>query len=113
MVLLGIDIRELKKHSSKVRKGIESLPTKALELFELLLDELEKHGPIAKGFLNFERLSRLKNINVSKSQKIYHCHLTKDHAWVCVWISKVDKQGRQRIISMEVVYVGEHKSAPY
>ena len=82
--------------SKKVIKQTKKLPEKVLQIFEALILDLMKTGPIQHEWPNYSKLTH----------KRFHCHL--NYSYVAVW-EIVDKEIR----IMEVVYVGSRKDAPY
>ena len=80
--------RQADRTMSKAPKTIQ-------QRFALLLDDLEKAGPIRKDWPNFSALGN----------DVYHCHLA--YSWVAVW--RYEKGS----MLVEVEYAGSRESAPY
>ncbi len=76
-------------------KNIGKLPEKERYILSVLLENIEKHGPVQPGFRNFSRLGKNR----------YHCHLS--YHWVACWECRSGKY------VVEVYYVGSRESAPY
>ena len=71
-----------------------------MEIFQILLAEMELSGPLRYGWPNFGKLS---------GKDCYHCHLQKGRpTYVAVW-KVVGK--KERII--EVIYLGTHERVNY
>ena len=82
-----------------VAQTVPTLPQPVQDLLRLLLQELERQGPVRGNWPNYGKLSRTR----------YHCHLKKGRPTsVAVWAVRDSKQ---RLI--EVTYVGTHARAPY
>ncbi len=77
-------------------KRAKKLPQRIWNLFEALLLDLTKTGPIQHEWPNYSKLTYER----------YHCHLSYD--FVAVWIV-VD----EKIKILEVTYVGSREDAPY
>lgn len=79
----------------KILKAVAKMPEKEQELFSYLHDDLQRTGPIQKGWSNFSALEKNK----------YHCHLS--YHWVACWQETV------KGIELEVYYAGSRENAPY
>jgi mRNA-degrading endonuclease RelE of RelBE toxin-antitoxin system len=80
-------------------KQKKSLPDRIEIIFDRLLGEMEKCGPIRTNWKNYSKLS-----NIS-----HHCHLKKGKTtYVACW--RVEDR---KIKIIEVYYVGTHEKAPY
>ena len=79
----------------KILKAVAKMPEKEQELFSYLHDDLQRTGPIQKGWSNFSTLGKNK----------YHCHLS--YHWVACWQETV------KGIELEVYYAGSRENAPY
>jgi hypothetical protein len=82
--------------SNRAAKRIGKLPSKVQFLFEALLLDLAKSGPVQFEWPNYSKLSHSR----------YHCHL--NYGFVAVW-EVVDA----KIRIVEVTYVGSREGAPY
>ena len=83
----------------EVAKTVPTLPQPVQDLLRLLLQELERHGPVHGNWPNYGKLSRTR----------HHCHLQKGRpTYVAVWDVRDSKQHL-----IEVTYVGTHARAPY
>jgi mRNA-degrading endonuclease RelE of RelBE toxin-antitoxin system len=82
--------------SKKAVKRAKKLPKSVMHLFEALLLDLSKTGPIQHEWANYSKLT----------QDRYHCHL--NYSFVAIW-EVVDNQIR----ILEVTYVGSRENAPY
>ncbi len=82
--------------SRKAAKRSKKLPKKVWELFEALLLDLSKMGPIQHEWPNYSKLTLGR----------YHCHL--NYSFVAVW-EVIDNE----IKIVEVTYVGSREDAPY
>jgi hypothetical protein len=80
----------------RIHKKIWKLPAKVQELWEALVRDLRKLGPIQYEWPNYSKLE----------DNIFHCHL--NYRYVAVW-KLVDKEIRL----LEVTYVGSRENAPY
>lgn len=60
-----------------------------------LLDDLREFGPERKEWKNYSKLGNNE----------YHCHLS--YHWVACW------RKREKILIIEVYYVGSRENAPY
>lgn len=86
--------------SAKVEKARKKLPRTIDEIFDLLLQDLEKSGPIRGDWQGFGKLADGR----------LHCHLRKGRpTYVVVWA----EAKAQTIKIIEVLYVGTHEKAPY
>ncbi len=83
------------KISKQADKTIEKAPRAIQQKFALLIDDLEKYGPMRKDWPNFSPLGN----------DFYHCHLS--YSWVAVWRNK------KGTILVEVEYAGSREKAPY
>lgn len=81
--------------SKQADKTIAKAPKAVQQKFALLLDDLEKYGPIRKDWSNFSALGN----------GLYHCHLS--YSWVAVW------RNEKASVLVEVEYAGSRESAPY
>ena len=77
-------------------KRAKKLPKPVLQLFEALLLDLTKLGPIQSEWPNYSKLTRGR----------YHCHL--NYSFVAVW-EVTDNEIR----ILEVTYAGSREDAPY
>ena len=84
------------KISKQAQKGNAKLPKRVRQLFEALLLDLVKTGPIQFEWPNYSKLTKGR----------YHCHL--NYSFVVVW--EVDGN---EIRVIEVTYVGSREGAPY
>lgn len=82
--------------SKQATKRAKKLPQKVKNLFEALLLDLIKIGPIQYEWPNYSKLT----------QGRYHCHL--NYSFVAVW-EVTDNEIR----ILEVTYVGSREDAPY
>lgn len=82
--------------SKTAAKKSEKLPSNIYLLFEALLLDLIKIGPIQYEWPNYSKLS----------QGRFHCHF--NYSFVVVW-----KVVNQEIRIIEVIYVGSREKAPY
>lgn len=80
-----------KKAIKKMRKAPQSIRF----LFDELIEDLEKGGPVQKQWPNYSKLGGIK----------YHCHL--NYSWVACWICG------SKSIKIEVYYAGSRENAPY
>ena len=81
--------------NNKVAKSIKRLPVAEQKKLGMLIDDLEKEGPIQRNWKNFSKLDNNE----------YHCHLS--YSWVACWRHEKNK------IIIEVYYVGSREKAPY
>ncbi len=87
--------------TAKVRKQMKKLPKKYAQIFEALLDEMSKAGPVRNCWPNYGKLKG--------KDGCYHCHLNKGQPrYVAVWTVVNNK-----IQIIEVRYVGTHEKADY
>ena len=82
--------------AKKAVKRTRRLPARVLSLFEALLLDLSKTGPVQHEWSNYSKLAHGR----------YHCHL--NYSFVAVW-EVVDNEIR----ILEVTYVGSREDAPY
>lgn len=82
--------------SKKAAKRAKKLPPKVMEVFEELLLDLERIGPIQPEWSNYSKLPEDR----------YHCHL--NYSFVAVW-----EVVNNEIRILEVTYVGSRENAPY
>ena len=82
--------------SKKAAKRVKRLPKKVSELFEALLVDLAKIGPIQPEWSNYSKLTHSR----------YHCHL--NYSFAAIW-EVTDNEIR----ILEVTYVGSREGAPY
>ncbi len=82
--------------AKKAAKRAHKLPANVRDLFEALLLDLSKMGPIQHEWPNYSKLTHGR----------YHCHL--NYSFVAVW-EVTDKEIR----ILEVIYVGSREDAPY
>lgn len=82
--------------SKKAAKRVRKLPRPVLELFEALLLDLSKIGPVQHEWPNYSKLTHGQ----------FHCHL--NYSFVAVWEVVDDK-----IRILEVTYAGSREDAPY
>jgi mRNA-degrading endonuclease RelE of RelBE toxin-antitoxin system len=82
--------------SKKASKRAKKLPKKVMDLFEALLLDLIKTGPVQHEWSNYSKLSYER----------YHCHL--NYSFIAVW-EVIDNE----IKILEVTYVGSREDAPY
>ena len=83
------------KISKQADKTIEKAPRAIQQKFALLIDDLEKYGPMRKDWPSFSPLGN----------DFYPCHLS--YSWVAVWRNK------KGTILVEVEYAGSREKAPY
>ena len=83
------------KISKQADKTITKAPRAIQQKFALLIDDLERYGPMRKDWPNFSPLGN----------DFYHCHLS--YSWVEVWKNK------KGTILVEVEYAGSREKAPY
>lgn len=82
-----------------VAKTVPTLSQRVQDSLQLLLDELERKGPVRGNWPNYSKLSRTR----------HHCHLQKGRpTYVAVWEVRDRKQHL-----VEVTYVGTHARASY
>jgi len=81
--------------TKRAEKGRAKMPAGQVLLLALLVDDLEKSGPVQPSWPNYSKLSGKK----------HHCHLS--HKWVACW--EETKTG----VQIEVYYAGSRESAPY
>lgn len=82
--------------AKKAAKRARKLPTPVLQLFEALLLDLKKIGPVQPEWPNYSKLTHGQ----------YHCHL--NYSYVAVW-----EVTNKEIRILEVTYVGSREDAPY
>lgn len=82
--------------SKRAAKKAKVLPKKVMHLFEALLLDLTKTGPIQHEWANYSKLTKGR----------FHCHL--NYSYVAVW-----EVTDQEIRILEVIYVGSREDAPY
>jgi phage-related protein len=83
------------KISRQADRTMKKAPEAIRQRFALLLDDLEKTGPIRKDWPNFSTLGT----------DLYHCHLS--YSWVAVW------RYERGSVLVEVKYAGSRENAPY
>lgn len=83
---------ELTKSAAKKAR---QMPKSARQDLVLLLEELEKEGPIQPEWSNYSKLSKNE----------YHCHLS--YSWVACW------RNEKNSLLIEVYYAGSRENAPY
>ncbi|OMI15134.1 hypothetical protein FH581_024510 (plasmid) [Leptospira weilii] len=71
------------------------MPKSTRQDLVLLLEELEKEGPIQPEWSNYSKLSKNE----------YHCHLS--YSWVACW------RNEKNSLLIEVYYAGSRENAPY
>lgn len=81
--------------SRQADKTIAKAPRAIQQKFALLLNDLEREGPIRKDWPNFSALGN----------DIFHCHLS--YSWVAVW------RNEKGSVIVEVEYAGSRERAPY
>ena len=80
-------------------KQKRNLPERIETIFDRLLGEMEKCGPVRNNWKHFSKLSEVS----------YHCHLKKGKpTYVVCW-----RVENRKIKIIEVYYVGTHEKAPY
>jgi mRNA-degrading endonuclease RelE of RelBE toxin-antitoxin system len=82
--------------AKRAGKRVKKLPVPVVQLFEALLVDLMKMGPVQHEWPNYSKLT----------QGRYHCHL--NYRFVAVW-EVID----DTIRVLEVTYVGSREDAPY
>lgn len=82
--------------SKKAAKRAKKLPRPISQLFEALLLDLMKTGPIQHEWANYSKLTYGR----------FHCHL--NYSYVAVW-----EVVNNEIKVLEVTYVGSREDAPY
>ncbi|TGL14500.1 hypothetical protein EHQ50_07325 [Leptospira meyeri] len=92
--------------NKKVKESVSLLPLLEQKKLYNLIDDLEKNGPIQKGWKNYSPLGKNK----------FHCHLT--YKWVACWeyieeISLETGKSFTTIRIIEVYYAGSRENAPY
>jgi len=80
----------------KVESSAEKMPPKQQAKLRLLVDDLERNGPVRANWPNYGKL---------KGTNTHHCHLSRK--WAACWVET--EQG----IQIEVTYAGSRESAPY
>ncbi len=83
---------ELTKSAAKKAR---QMPKSARQDLVLLLEELEKEGPVQAEWPNYSKLSKNE----------YHCHLS--YSWVACW------RNEKNSLLIEVYYAGSRENAPY
>ncbi len=83
---------ELTKSAAKKAR---QMPKSTRQDLVLLLEELEKEGPIQPEWSNYSKLSKNE----------YHCHLS--YSWVACW------RNEKNSLLIEVYYAGSRENAPY
>ena len=76
-------------------KKMRKAPQSVRFLFDELIEDLEKKGPVQKDWPNYSKLGGIK----------YHCHLC--YSWVACWVCESES------IEIEVYYAGSREDAPY
>ncbi len=79
-----------------VKKSLEKMPDKEIDLFTQLANEIRFNGPIRTNW---------KNYGILTGTNTHHCHLSRK--WVACWVET------EKGIEVEVTYVGSRESAPY
>jgi hypothetical protein len=85
--------------TANVRQTLKRLPKGIDEIFQFLLAENSRSGPVQASWPNYGKLR----------DDCHHCHLKKGRpTYVAVWrvLSKQDRM-------IEVTYVGSHEKARY
>lgn len=85
------------KVNKKCTKALEKAPKTVRLLFDDLISDIKKDGPIRKEWKNFSDLGKNK----------YHCHL--NYSYVACWY--YDKKKDAYLV--EVTYAGSRENAPY
>lgn len=92
--------------SRKTAKQVACLPPVVFRIFEVLIEDLQEHGPEQKDWPNFGPLKGQKG--QKKGDMRYRCHLKRGRpTYVACW-HVVGKS-----IEIEVYYAGTHEKAPY
>lgn len=90
--------------SKRVEKQIAKLRPNIRAIYDLLVLDLEKRGPVVYGWHHFGKLTTRKNKPVE-----YHCHLNKGTPrYVAIWRVK-----NNTVEIVEICYVGTHEGADY
>jgi hypothetical protein len=80
---------------NRVIKNIEKLPLSVQILFDELIQDLQKKGPVQSEWPNYSKLSENR----------FHCHL--NYSYVACWYNESNS------IEVEVYYAGSREDAPY
>jgi mRNA-degrading endonuclease RelE of RelBE toxin-antitoxin system len=91
----GETVNYVVRISKQADKTIAKAPRAIQQKFALLIDDLEKYGPIRKDWPNFSPLGN----------DLYHCHVS--YSWVAVW------RNEKGTVLVEVEYAGSREKAPY
>jgi len=82
----------------KAEKQTLKLPRAALAALYLLMEDIQRSGPVRGDWPNYGRLTGDR----------HHCHLKKGRpTYVAVWTEDRDT------ITVEIIYAGTHEKAPY
>ena len=81
--------------SKSAAKKARQMPKSARQDLILLLEELEKEGPLQPEWPNYSKLGKNE----------YHCHLS--YSWVACW------RNEKNSLLIEVYYAGSRENAPY
>lgn len=79
----------------RVQKDVDRLPAKERRVYERLVLDIKKSGPVQPSYKNYSKLGKDR----------YHCHLS--YHWIACWWME------DGTVKVEVYYVGSRESAPY
>jgi mRNA-degrading endonuclease RelE of RelBE toxin-antitoxin system len=86
----------------RVLKGLSDLPEETQGSFFLLEDVLRTEGPA--GPHNWKNFGVIRG---KGNQRLYHCHISKDHRYVVCW------EYFKESIRIEIYYAGPHPTGKY
>lgn len=86
----------------KAAKQAQKLPERIRDRLDALRRAIAAEGPVQPSMPHFGKLR-------NRPGDVYHCHLNKGRpTYVAVWQKK-----DQKVLLVEVTYVGTHENAPY
>lgn len=86
----------------RVLRGLKHLPLEVRSGLIALEEVLRARGPT--GPHEWKNFGMLRG---KKDQRLYHCHLSKDHQYVACW------EYHKKTILIEIFYAGPHPSGKY
>lgn len=96
--------------TKQAAKRAKKLPKGPMSAFRLLWKDLEKMGPVQRGWPNFGKLEGKGND--------WHCHLKKGKpTYVACWRSRkystAEREEKENEGEIEIYYAWSHEKAPY
>lgn len=85
--------------TAKVGKQAAKLPKNVRTQLQVLIEEIQKYGPVRGNWPNYSKLGA----------DLHHCHIKKGRpTYVAIWR---EQKGKIQLVS--IVYAGTHEHAPY